>query len=204
MKKPRRVAIDFDGVIHSYVSGWNGPVPTDPPVPGAFDFLRILVADARTEPIIFSTRSQADGGIEAMKQWFLEHGLELSILGRLEFPLEKPDAKVFLDDRAWNFKGTFPQVEELLEFEPWHRQRDIAGAIKHIQKMQLQDRGSFPTTISKCARCGGTHEAVEVKPFTKTSEFGPTHFVMCPETDEPIMVTLTLPETDTEEPAQEH
>jgi len=38
MSKPI-LLIDFDGVIHSYTSGWQGAgVISDPPVEGAFDF----------------------------------------------------------------------------------------------------------------------------------------------------------------------
>jgi len=40
MSKPI-LCLDFDGVIHSYSSGWKGAdVIPDPPVPGAFDFIR--------------------------------------------------------------------------------------------------------------------------------------------------------------------
>ena len=46
--RPRRgpaiVCLDFDGVIHSYSSGWKGPreIP-DPPVPGAIRWIREFV-----------------------------------------------------------------------------------------------------------------------------------------------------------------
>ena len=34
------LALDFDGVLHSYTSGWQGAdVISDPPVPGAIEFL---------------------------------------------------------------------------------------------------------------------------------------------------------------------
>jgi hypothetical protein len=39
MAKPI-LSLDFDGVIHSYTSGWKGAdVIADPPVPGAFQFI---------------------------------------------------------------------------------------------------------------------------------------------------------------------
>ena len=48
----KTILLDFDGVIHSYTSGWKGAgVIPDPPVPGAIDFLRICrgtLADAST------------------------------------------------------------------------------------------------------------------------------------------------------------
>ena len=39
MRKPI-LCLDFDGVVHSYLSGWKGPwsIP-DPPMPGILDFI---------------------------------------------------------------------------------------------------------------------------------------------------------------------
>lgn len=67
------LSVDFDGVIHSYESGWKGPrnIP-DGPVPGAMDFL--LKATEQFDVCIFSSRSKAFFGRWAMKRW-LEHHL---------------------------------------------------------------------------------------------------------------------------------
>jgi hypothetical protein len=51
-------------------------------------------------------------------------------------------------------------------------------------------------TIHGCARCGGTHAQVTVKRFIAPvlSEGGgvlATHWAMCPESNEPIFVTVT-------------
>lgn len=49
------LCLDFDGVIHSYASGWKGAnVIHDPPVPGAIAFLREAVQSFRVA--IFSGR----------------------------------------------------------------------------------------------------------------------------------------------------
>ena len=70
MSKPI-LCVDFDGVIHSYASGWKGAdaIP-DPPVPGAMEFLREALRHFRVS--IFSSRSNQPGGIAAM-QARLEH-----------------------------------------------------------------------------------------------------------------------------------
>jgi hypothetical protein len=87
----RKICIDFDGVIHSYSSGWKGiDVISDKPVEGAFDWLRRLIDEEGVEPCIYSSRSQEASGIEAMKKWFLEHGLSDEELNALSFPEKNP------------------------------------------------------------------------------------------------------------------
>lgn len=72
--------LDFDGVIHSYTSGWKGSdVIPDEPVPGAFDFIREAM-DSEVQVVVFSSRSHADDpfAIAAMADWFVKHGMEIS------------------------------------------------------------------------------------------------------------------------------
>lgn len=146
-KKPL-LAIDFDGVLHSYKSGWMGPrIIPDPPVPGAMTFL--INALAGFEVAIVSSRSRYFGGRRAMKRW-LHHWLveELwtfygtawrSILftggdieeviqyeaartvRQLTFPLAKPPAHATIDDRALTFTGRWPDLQALYDFKPWNR-----------------------------------------------------------------------------------
>jgi hypothetical protein len=65
------LCFDFDGVIHSYSSGWQGPrkIP-DPPVAGALEYL--VEALDFFDVQIFSSRSRYIGGRRAMRKW-LEH-----------------------------------------------------------------------------------------------------------------------------------
>lgn len=117
------LCLDFDGVCHSYTSGWKGAdVIPDPPVDGLFDFLRD--AQSHFEIHIFSTRSLQDGAIEAMAMWFDEWREKLNYppLPRpLHFPVEKPPALVTLDDRAITFTGTWPDMKTLRNFKPWNK-----------------------------------------------------------------------------------
>lgn len=76
MSKPI-LLVDFDGVIHSYNSGWKGArVIPDPPVPGALQFL----ADAQKafRVMIYSSRSRQWGGKWAMKQWLFANYMDLA------------------------------------------------------------------------------------------------------------------------------
>lgn len=134
------ICVDFDGVIHSYVSGWQGAdVISDDPVPGALDWLRehLPIPDAVSvmgpeytgpEVVIYSARSGQSGGIDAMKKWFIKHGMHPAYFydDILKFPKTKPPAFLTLDDRAIVFTGTFPTNAEMLEFKPWNK-LDVAG-----------------------------------------------------------------------------
>lgn len=129
------LCLDFDGVCHSYTSGWQGAsVIPDPPVSGLFDFLEVArqVFDIQ----IFSSRSHQLGGIPAMMAWFADHYTEYLFTKRpelkeqystffcpdwLSFPLEKPAAFITIDDRAIIFMGEWPDVETLRTFKPWYK-----------------------------------------------------------------------------------
>lgn len=131
-KEPPRVprpilCLDFDGVIHSYTSPWEGAdIIPDPPVPGALEFIHEALQTFRVA--VFSSRSGQAGGIPAMKGWLNLHARRMGLgfadaswLEALEFPREKPPAMVTLDDRALTFTGEWPKVAELLKFKPWNR-----------------------------------------------------------------------------------
>lgn len=119
------LCLDFDGVIHSYESGWKGAdkVP-DRPVPGAMEFLADAVQHFRVA--IFSSRSNQPGGHEAMRAWLERNAMELlpgnfSWIHQIEWPLEKPPALVTIDDRALTFDGTWPSIETIKSFKPWNK-----------------------------------------------------------------------------------
>jgi hypothetical protein len=116
----RTIAIDFDGVIHSYTSPWQGPVViSDPPVPGALDAV-IGYLSAGLNVIIFSTRCSTTGGVNSMKEWFQKW--EFNCIDMLEFTDTKPTiASLFIDDRGYHFTGTFPSVEFCKTFKPWNK-----------------------------------------------------------------------------------
>lgn len=77
MRQLPRIALDFDGVIHAYTSGWQGArVIPDPPVDGALEFL--VGALDRFNVAIYSSRSHQWGGRRAMKRWLRQHLIELS------------------------------------------------------------------------------------------------------------------------------
>lgn len=113
------ICVDFDGVIHSYSSGWKGPgIIPDPPVQGAIEWLTSLIDDPDLDPQIYSARSKDDDGIYAMKQWLRNNGLDPSLL---KFPTKKPPAFLTIDDRAICFEGVFPTLDSIKEFKSWNK-----------------------------------------------------------------------------------
>lgn len=129
------ICVDFDGVIHSYTSGWMGvDVIPDLPVPGAIDWIMdhlpipesiSCMGPEYTGPVvqIYSSRSKERNGIKAMKKWLVDNGLHKAYLTEdiLKFPTQKPAAFLTIDDRAICFNGTFPTTKEMLEFKPWNK-----------------------------------------------------------------------------------
>lgn len=127
MTKPI-LCLDFDGVIHSYTTGWKGAdVIPDPPVSGAFEFMRFALE--HFEVYIYSSRSDQPGGIAAMQKWLDMETMKYygyyngppAWVKSIKWPTAKPAARVTLDDRAITFTGTWPSFKELLEFKPWNK-----------------------------------------------------------------------------------
>lgn len=141
------IVLDFDGVIHSYTSGWKGPrVIPDPPVPGAIEFL--LEAGVCYDIAVSSSRSHYWFGRAAMRNYIAEHmrtffenaadytsakntdsleELEKEIdfkvyanMRGISFPKHKPPALLTIDDRAMTFKGEWPSMQEIKSFRPWY------------------------------------------------------------------------------------
>lgn len=138
----KSICLDFDGVIHSYTSPFEFPdVIPDPPVPGAFDFIRMLLG-AGFDVYILSARFNRETdfgdkpelrsrarGLEAVAAWLAAHGaqdLVDSLLApktegkpQLRLTINKPAAVLYIDDRAFRFEGIWPSLGYIQNFKPW-------------------------------------------------------------------------------------
>lgn len=129
MARKRTICVDFDGVIHDYgPAGWQGPlVIPGKPIPGAFEWLEGLTqyedSEGNTfEVCIYSSRSRLPEAVDAMKLWFVDHGLPERVRNHLQFPTQKPPAHLVIDDRGYCFEGPrlgYPSCEWMMEFTPW-------------------------------------------------------------------------------------
>src|SRR5688572_11595165 len=70
------VAVDFDGVLHSYTSPWiDAETIPDPPVLGAIHWLSHLESSG-FNVVIFTTRGKTPEGQRAVRHWLHENGWE--------------------------------------------------------------------------------------------------------------------------------
>jgi len=109
--------LDFDGVIHSYSSGWKGAtVIPDPPTNGAREAIAKL--RERYVVVVVSSRSHQPGGIGAMKAWLAEHGIEVD-----DVPAHKPPHVCTVDDRVFRFEGDWDAVLKGVKAAsvPWNK-----------------------------------------------------------------------------------
>lgn len=93
------ICFDFDGVIHSYTSGWQGAdVINDPLVDGIKEAIQEIRKDYRVA--VHSARCSQAGGMEAIREYLAKHDIEVD--GVVNF---KPPAILTVDDRVICFDG---------------------------------------------------------------------------------------------------
>jgi hypothetical protein len=117
------IAIDFDGVIHSWIDGsykGDATVFDNPPVPGAIKWLTVMVNDNRFFITIYSSRSKILGFEQALYEWLYKNGMKKEDINKLSVSVTKPIAFLFIDDRSWKFNGKFPNPSDLLTFKAWY------------------------------------------------------------------------------------
>ena len=109
------VVFDFDGVIHSYKSGWQGAsVIPDPIVPGIIEAIDCLRARGY-RVVVVSTRCASTEGMEAVKNYLAENRITVD-----DVLAEKPPALCYVDDRAICFRGNAGKlVGQVESFKTW-------------------------------------------------------------------------------------
>ena len=138
--KRKLLSLDFDGVIHSYTSGWHDvDVAKDDPVPGAAEFLHhaATVFDVQ----VFSSRSSSLLGRQCMRnyiiymmnEWFKTVRLDSKyeeaaswVYSNIQFPKEKGPCWLHIDDRVICFDGVWPDLTTIDQFKPWNKKPRIS------------------------------------------------------------------------------
>ena len=141
------VVFDFDGVIHSYKSGWRGAnIIPDPPVPGIGKAITDI-REAGYEVVVVSTRCAEPAGHEAVRAWLMDNGIEVDAV-----LMEKPPAIAYIDDRAICFDG---HPEKLLgrikAFVPWNKSSETNA--DRIRSMTDEELCKFLDEYKFCDIC---------------------------------------------------
>lgn len=113
----KTVVFDFDGVIHSYTSGWQGVgIASDPPVPGIGEAIKDI-RKGGYEVVVVSTRCADPLGRATVESYLAGHGIFVD-----DVTAHKPPAIVYIDDRAICFDGK-PEtlLEKIKNFKPWNK-----------------------------------------------------------------------------------
>ena len=102
--KKETICFDFDGVIHSYVSGWKGiDIIPNTIVPGIDGAIKLLRSEYRI--VVHSTRCNEEKGLKAIKDYLDKNNIVVDdIVDR------KPRAILYVDDRAFRFEGDISQL----------------------------------------------------------------------------------------------
>ena len=104
--------LDFDGVISKF-----GVPDADEPVEGALSGIELLISSGWFIEI-YSGRSRDPSGIESLRSWVESNFPSLSYAvesGSIIFAEQKPNAKVYIDDRAIKFEGWDKITPDVLE-----------------------------------------------------------------------------------------
>lgn len=113
----KTIVIDFDGVIHSYMSGWKGidNIP-DLPVPGILEAIKEIRAAGYYVSVV-SSRARETKGVEAIWAYLKKHGIKVDSVGS-----EKVPGICYIDDRAICFDGKPERLlGQIKSFKPWNR-----------------------------------------------------------------------------------
>lgn len=162
------VVFDFDGVIHSYVSGWQGATNTpDPPVQG----IREAVAKLRQlgyKVVVVSTRCGTHGGKAAVERYLHYNGIDVD-----EVTMDKPPALCYIDDRAIRFDG-HPEdlVKQVVNFKTWLEGPTVNNEpVQGLRpcKAALYERGGRREVVGRFHRWGVNYEEFETGPGNFTT-----------------------------------
>jgi len=113
------IAVDFDGVVHTFDKGYHDGTCYGSPIEGVKEALRELSRKYRV--VIFSAKVKPDRplvqgktGMELVEDWLKDHGLYDYVS---EITCEKPRAKFYIDDKAIRFTNWTDCLKEVSSHE---------------------------------------------------------------------------------------
>ena len=103
----KNIAIDFDGVIHTFDKGFYDGTCYGDPLPGSLEAIKklsenynIIIFTAKAKP----SRPLVNGktGTELVVEWLTKHDVMQHVV---EVTSEKPRAQLYIDDNGYHFKN---------------------------------------------------------------------------------------------------
>lgn len=168
MSKKPILCLDFDGVIHSYKSGWKGArnIP-DPPVDDALEF--IFRAQSYFQVHIYSSRSHQWGGRRAIKRWLYNNYLAIAGVRPRKWFLGPFGIVKYADPPKWYYDAILPKTS----MEPWEHEIDY-GVRQFLKKIELPryKPAAMVSIDDRCLTFDGNWPSIEklreFKPWSKS------------------------------------
>lgn len=118
IEESNTIAIDFDGVIHSFELGYYDGTIYGTPIHGSIESIKRL--SKKFKLIIYTTKAKPDRplvnnktGVELVWEWLKKYEIDSYIF---EVTAEKPRAVCYIDDKAIRFINWDQTLNELLNF----------------------------------------------------------------------------------------
>ena len=106
-KDLNNIAIDFDGVIHTFDKGFHDGTCYGDPIEGSLEAIKEL--SKKFNIIIFTAKAkpnrplvQGKTGTELVIEWLTEHDVMQYVS---EVTAEKPRSQVYIDDKGYRFEN---------------------------------------------------------------------------------------------------
>ena len=114
-KELNNLAIDFDGVIHTFDKGFHDGTCYGKPIKGSLEAIKKLSKNFKI--IIFSSKVKRDRplvngktGMQLVKKWLKKYKVLKYIA---EITCEKPRAKYYIDDKAIEFTSWSKTLQKI-------------------------------------------------------------------------------------------
>jgi len=113
----KNLAIDFDGVIHTFDKGWYDGTCYGEPIEGSLEAIKklaesytIIIFTAKAKP----SRPLVNGktGTELVEEWLTKHDVMQYVK---EITSEKPRSQIYIDDKGYHFENWQDTLKHLEE-----------------------------------------------------------------------------------------
>lgn len=103
----KNIAIDFDGVIHTFDKGWYDGTCYGEPLPGSLEAIiklsevyNVIIFTAKAKP----SRPLVNGktGVQLVREWLEKYEVIEYVS---EITAEKPRSQIYIDDKGYHFQN---------------------------------------------------------------------------------------------------